>query len=67
MELEDAKEIAEYALRRLLRDLPQDTKRQLLRAREGEESMKDRLEAQLARDIQWMAAHIQAARQERYL
>jgi hypothetical protein len=67
MELEEARKIAQYVVPRLLFDLPQDIKIQLVRPGENEDSLLFRLIEKSASDIRWKAVNLENQRREQYM
>jgi len=67
MELEEARKIAQYVVPRLLFDLPQDIKIQLVRPGENEDSLLFRLIGKAASDIRWKAVNLENQRCEQYM
>jgi len=67
MELEEARKIAQYVVPRLLFDLPQDIKIQLVRPGENEDSLLFRLIEKAASDIRWKAVNLENQRREQYM
>ena len=67
MELEEARKIAQYVVPRLLFDLPQDIKIQLVRPEENEDSLLFRLIEKAASDIRWKAVNLENQSREQYL
>ena len=67
MELEEARKIAQYVVPRLLFDLPQDIKIQLVRPGENEDSLLFRLIEKAASDIRWKAVNLKNQRREQYM
>lgn len=67
MTQEDAREIAEYALPRLLNDLPKKIRAALILKSEDEETMRERLTRKLGYSIQWKASELEAKEKARYL
>ena len=67
MELEEARKIAQYVVPRLLFDLPQDIKIQLVRPGENEDSLLFRLTEKAASDIRWKVVNLGNQRREQYM
>jgi hypothetical protein len=67
MELKEARKIAQYVVPRLLFDLPQDIKIQLVRPGENEDSLLFRLIEKAASDIRWKAVNLENQRREQYM
>jgi hypothetical protein len=67
MELKEARKIAQYVVPRLLFDLPQDIKIQLVRPGENEDSLLFRLIEKATSDIRWKAVNLENQRREQYM
>jgi len=65
MELKEAREIANYVVPKLLFDLPDEFKMQLIKPGENEEGLLFRLTEKAASDIQWKALDLENKRRER--
>jgi hypothetical protein len=67
MEPKEARKIAQYVVPRLLFDLPQDIKIQLVRPGENEDSLLFRLIEKATSDIRWKAVNLENQRREQYM
>ncbi|MFY9457405.1 MAG: hypothetical protein WAP23_00510 [Candidatus Spechtbacterales bacterium] len=67
MELEVARKIAQYAVPRMLFELPQDMKIRLVRPEENQDSLLFRLVEKVAADIMYKASELEKQERERNL